>query len=144
MGAGESALRYLSRYIYRMALADSAILAQDERSVTFRYRDSDTGKSHQMILPVMEFIRRFLQHVLPSGFVKIRHYGLHHPSRRKTLALVRAALCVRKNIPLPVLSAPPKLKSCLCPTCQILMVKLRILTPVRTIPTCARAPPESP
>jgi hypothetical protein len=127
-----------------VALADSAILAHDERSVTFRYRDSDTGKSHPMTLPVMEFIRRFLQHVLPSGFVKVRYYGLHHPSRRKTLTLVRAALCVRKNIPIPVLLPPSEPKPYLCPTCQTPMVKLRILTPVRTFPARARAPPESP
>ena len=116
VGNGEPALRYLSRYIYRVALVDSAILAHDEYRVTFRYRDSETGKSRKMTLPVMEFIRRFLQHVLPSGFVKIRHYGLHHPSRRKTLALVRAALCVRQNIPLPVLPPPPEPKPCRCPS----------------------------
>ena len=144
VGNGEQALRYLSRYIYRVALADSAILAHDEYRVTFRYRDSETGKSRKMTLPVMEFIRRFLQHVLPSGFVKIRHYGLHHPSRRKTLALVRAALCVRQKIPLPVLPPPPEPKPCRCPTCQTPMVKLRMLTLVRAIPARARAPPESP
>lgn len=81
VGDGKNVLRYLSRYLYRVALADSAILAHDAQTVAFRYRDSATHKTRKMVLPVVEFIRRFLQHVLPSGFVKVRHYGLHHPSR---------------------------------------------------------------
>ncbi len=59
-----------------------------------------------MALPVMEFIRRFLQHVLPSGFVKVRHYGLHHPSRKRTLSLVRAMLCLLRGEPLPEAPEP--------------------------------------
>lgn len=144
VGNGDQALRYLARYLYRVALADSAILAHDEKTITFRYRDSETGKGRKMSLPVQEFIRRFLQHVLPSGFVKIRHYGLHHPTRRKTLALVRAALCVRKNIPRPMLPPRPEPKPCLCPSCKTPMVKSRILMPVRTLAVRARAPPQNP
>lgn len=142
VGNGENTLRYLARYIYRVALADSAILAADAQTVTFRYRDSDTGKTKKMTLPVMEFIRRFLQHVLPSGFVKVRYYGLHHPARRAALTLARAALCVRKNIPLPVLPPPPEPKPCLCPQCSTPMMCLERIRPVRT--PQARAPPESP
>jgi len=141
VGNGEKALRYLGRYLFRVALADSAILAYDERRVTFRYRDSDTGKSHKMILPVMEFIRRFLQHVLPSGFVKVRYYGLHHPTRCAALILARAALYLRQGRPLPPPVPELKPRPMACPDCATPMVCVQVLVPLRRISGCARAPP---
>ena len=142
VGNGEQALRYLSRYLYRVALTDSAILAHDEKTVTFRYRDSETGKGRKMTLPVQEFIRRFLQHVLPSGFVKVRYYGLHHPRRRKPLALVHASLCLRKKLPLPVTLPPPTPKPCLCPRCDTPMLLIEQV--FFSLTARARAPPVRP
>ena len=139
VGNGQNALRYLSRYLYRVALTDAAILAHDDQTVTFRYRESDTGKTRTMVLPVMEFIRRFLQHVLPSGFVKVRHYGLHHPARRAALSLARAALCLRLNLPLPDVPPPALPKPCLCPRCAAPMVLVERIP--RSRATRARAPP---
>jgi hypothetical protein len=119
VGDGKNALRYLSRYVCRVALADSAIGERDGDSVAFRYRDSQTKKVQRMKLPAMEFIRRFLQHVLPSGFVKVRHYGLHHPRRRDALALVRATLCLRKGLPIPAAPEPDEpLPPPRCPRCD--------------------------
>lgn len=119
VGDGGKALKYLARYLYRVALTDSAILHHDDTSVTFRYRKTETGKSARMALPAFTFLHRFLQHVLPKGFVKIRYYGLHHPARRGALALARAALYLHLKQPLPPAPPPPAIKPApRCPSCN--------------------------
>lgn len=73
----EQVLKYLSRYTHRIALTNARLVAQDDESVTFRWKDRREGDAKKlMTLPAEEFLRRFFQHVLPSGFVRIRHYGL--------------------------------------------------------------------
>ena len=106
VGAGEHALAYLARYVFRVALADSAILHHDAHQVVFRYRDGLTGKPRTALLAPMEFIRRFLQHVLPSGFRKVRHYGLYHSSKRQALRLLQAQLALTTGLPLPPAAKP--------------------------------------
>ena len=92
----EMVLDYLSRYTHRVAISNSRLLAMDERGVTFRWKDYRTkGKMRHkaMTLHPQEFMRRFLLHVLPGGFHRIRHYGLlANSNRRDSLALVRALL----------------------------------------------------
>jgi hypothetical protein len=123
VGNGSNTLKYLARYIYRVALTDSAILHHDDRSVTFRYRHSDTGKSDKMNLPVFEFLHRFLQHVLPKGFVKVRYFGLHHPAHRKTLSLAKAALYLHLKQPIPPPPPPaPEKPLPSCPKCKTPMI----------------------
>ena len=95
--AGPAAvLAYLSRYTHRVAISNSRLLAFDERGVTFRwkdYRDKGRTRYKSMTLKTEEFMRRFLLHVLPSGFHRIRHYGLlAHASRKKNIAMARALL----------------------------------------------------
>ena len=68
------------------------LLKLDHDKVTFRYRASDTGKLKTCVLPAEEFIRRFLQHVLPKGFVKVRYYGFFSSGSRKRLAALRHQL----------------------------------------------------
>ena len=97
--AGPAAvLAYLSRYTHRVAISNSRLLAFDERGVTFRYKDYRAkGKTRYkaMTLSADEFIRRFLLHVLPSGFHRIRHYGLlANAGRREHLAQARELLQV--------------------------------------------------
>jgi hypothetical protein len=75
----EAVLSYLARYIHRVAIANSRLIALDEPGVTFRYKDyrrNGHGRYRTMTLAADEFIRRFLLHVLPKGFHRIRHYGL--------------------------------------------------------------------
>jgi hypothetical protein len=75
----EAVLTYLSRYTHRVAIANSRLLALDERGVTFKYKDyrcKGGSKQKNMALQTDEFIRRFMLHILPSGFHRIRHYGL--------------------------------------------------------------------
>ncbi len=78
-GGPEAVLAYLSRYTHRIAIANSRLIALDDRGVTFRWKDyraKGRERYKAMTLPVDEFIRRFLLHVLPQGFHRIRHYGL--------------------------------------------------------------------
>jgi hypothetical protein len=73
----EVVLKYLARYTYRVAMSNSRLVHVSQEEVTFTYKDyRQSGKSKEMTLSVGEFARRFLQHILPSGFVRVRHYGL--------------------------------------------------------------------
>ena len=94
----EAVLAYLSRYTHRVAISNRRLITFDETGVTFRYKDyrrDGCNRQQVMTLAVDEFIRRFLLHVLPRGFHRIRHYGLLAGSARKTsLALARELLCV--------------------------------------------------
>jgi hypothetical protein len=148
VGAGEHALAYLARYIFRVALADSAILRHDEHEVVFRYRDGDTGKPRTARLAPYEFIRRFLLHVLPSGFRKVRHYGLHHSSKRKALRLLQAQLAFTRNLPLPPVTTPtlPPAPPPTCPHCHVPMSADTALAPLRrgSVQASARGPPVAP
>ena len=75
VGSGEAALKYLSAYVYRTALGSQRILADENGHITFKYKDSADQRWHALRVPAQEFIRRFLQHVLPQGFQRIRYYG---------------------------------------------------------------------
>ncbi len=94
VGKGVGALKYLAPYIFRVAISNRRILKASNGHVTFRYRESDTGRWRTCTLTADEFLRRFLQHVLPKGFVKVRYYGLFSPSWRQHLPLIRDALTV--------------------------------------------------
>ncbi len=92
----EAVLAYLSRYTHRVAISNSRLLALDDRGVTFRWKDyREHGQTRQktMTLANEEFMRRFLLHVLPSGFHRIRHYGiLANANRKHDIATVRELL----------------------------------------------------
>jgi putative transposase len=92
----EQVLAYLSRYTHRVAISNSRLVALDERGVTFRWKDyREHGRTRQktMTLATEEFMRRFLLHVLPSGFHRIRHYGLlANANRKHDIAAVREIL----------------------------------------------------
>jgi hypothetical protein len=73
----EVVLKYLARYVHRVAISNGRLLAASGQEVAFQYKDyRRQGQQREMKLPLQEFARRFLQHVLPSGFVRVRHYGL--------------------------------------------------------------------
>ena len=89
----EKLLEYLGRYIFRIAISNHRIVSVKGDQVTFKYFDNrNKGKSKLMTLSATEFIRRFLSHVLPNRFVRIRHFGLHHGSCRVKLQQARALL----------------------------------------------------
>ena len=99
----QAVLAYLSRYTHRVAISNSRLLAMDERGVTFRWKDyraKGTTRHKAMTLAPEEFMRRFLLHVLPGGFHRIRHYGLlANSTRRDNLALARELLNVAPPSP---------------------------------------------
>ncbi|HEY5892760.1 MAG TPA: transposase, partial [Chthoniobacterales bacterium] len=92
VGTGREVVGYLSRYVFRTALSNKRILADDERGVTFGYTDAKTGCNETLSLAPMAFIARFLAHVLPGGFHKIRYFGWLHPRALKRLLIVQTLL----------------------------------------------------
>ena len=92
VGRGRTAVKYLAPYIFRVAISNNRILNVVNGKVTFRYRTSDTGQTKTCTLPAQEFIRRFLQHVLPKGLVKVRYYGFLSSGLRQRLAALHQQL----------------------------------------------------
>ena len=94
-------LAYLSRYTHRVAIANSRLVALDDAGVTFRWKDyraKGRERAKVMTLAIDEFIRRFLIHVLPGGFHRIRHYGLFaNGGRAENIARARQLLSVRRH-----------------------------------------------
>jgi hypothetical protein len=102
----DAVLSYLSRYVFRMALSNARILAVDQTHVTFRYKDRKAKAWRTKRLPGIEFLRRFLQHVLPRGFHKVRYYGLWHPSKRSQSNRAWILLILEKPT---AVASPPKI-----------------------------------
>ena len=88
----EAVLQYLARYVFRVAVTNNRLVDLDNAGVTIRHKDRASGRWRRTRLTGHEFMRRFLQHVLPKGLHKVRYYGLWHPSRRKQAARVRQLL----------------------------------------------------
>jgi hypothetical protein len=132
IGRGQHALRYLSRYVYRVALTNHSLVRFANGHLTFRYTHARTHETRHLTLPVLHFIARFLQHVLPRGFSKIRSYGLLSPARRNDLEHARyllelpnaATLAIApdpaaRSTPCTSLSPDPaSLPAPCCPACQ--------------------------
>jgi hypothetical protein len=89
VGDGRASLRYLAPYVFRVAVGNHRIVSCEADQVVFTYRRVGSNRPRKMTLNAMEFIRRFLQHVLPSGFQKVRHYGFLSPNSSITVEAVR-------------------------------------------------------
>ena len=98
-GGPEQVLKYLARYTHRVAISNQRLVAFQDGQVTFRWKDyADGNAQKQMTLSAVEFTRRFLLHVLPRGFVRIRHYGfLANRLRQEKLALCKRLLGERRD-----------------------------------------------
>jgi len=105
-GSTELVLKYLARYTHRVAISNQRLLSFKEGKVTFRYKDYRAGTTGTMTLEATEFIRRFLLHVLPSGFQRIRYFGFLSNRTRKD----RIALC-RTLLPAPKVAVDSQLES---------------------------------
>jgi hypothetical protein len=92
----DAVLNYLSRYVFRTAISNARILALDQAHVTFRYKDRGSDTWRSMRLEGVAFLRRFLQHVLPRGFHKVRYYGLWHASKRDLASRAWLLLILQK------------------------------------------------
>ncbi len=80
VGDSKNSIKYLSAYVFKAAVSDNRIIKVENRDVYFSYKETHGNRQRTMKLDAMEFIRRFLQHVLPTGFMKVRYYGFMHPS----------------------------------------------------------------
>jgi len=80
VGSSEASLKYLAPYVFKVAISNSRILKVEDRTVFIRYQKPHCHRLRTLALGVMEFIRRFLQHVLPTGFMKVRYYGFMNPN----------------------------------------------------------------
>ena len=135
----EAVLAYLARYTHRVAISNSRLLAIDDAGVTFRWKDYRIkGRDRQktMTLAASEFIRRFLMHVLPGGFHRIRHYGLFASVARATnIERIRSLLTTRAaSDRTPPRAAPEKPKPAFeprCPCCGGLMIVVETFEGVR-------------
>ena len=147
VGKGQTALKYLAPYIFRVALSNNRIVGVTNDQVTFRYRAGETKKTKRCTVPAEEFMRRFLQHVLPRGFVKVRYFGLFSPGKRRVLAQVRELLAGAEA----ACAAPPTADAersdsvahqehpiFQCPACGALMERTQALMPI------SRSPPGHP
>lgn len=132
VGNGASALKYLAPYIYRVAITNNRIESIENDQVTFRFKNSDTDQWETKTMPAFDFIHRFLQHVLPKGFVKIRYYGFMAPYCRNLIAVAKYLLgdtAISESVPVQ----ENELK--ICPHCG---ANLRWVKP---LPKSKRAPP---
>jgi hypothetical protein len=92
VGASANSIGYLAPYVFKVAISNSRILKVENNSVHFRYKKPNSERWRTMALDVLEFMRRFLQHVLPTGFMKIRYYGFLNPSCSIALEEVAAKI----------------------------------------------------
>ena len=131
-GGAEQALRYLGHYTHRVAISNQRLVSLVDHTVTFRWRDSAHNNEHKLMsLALDEFLRRFLLHLLPKGFVRIRHFGILANRRRATLL----PLCLQLLGALPLSSTEPETSMVqpgsplwLCPQCGGPMVVIERLT----------------
>jgi hypothetical protein len=127
VGSGEAALKYLAAYLCRPPLPESQLLASDAEQVTFRYREHG-GAVKTVTLAGAEFLRRFLQHVPPRGFQRVRHYGWLGAAASARRERIHALLDWRAPaLILPAPTPPPQ-----CPVCR---------GPMRCVAQLPRAPP---
>jgi hypothetical protein len=140
VGNGHTALKYLAPYVFRVAISNRRLVKLENDRVTFRYRATDTGQLKLCTLSAEEFIHRFLQHVLPKGFVKVRYYGFFAHGCRRCLAALRQRLeltysyCANEADATPepaVLSPEPKL---CCPSCGQPLLFQRLIQPTGRCP----------
>ncbi len=136
-------LAYLSRYVKRPPLVNSHIKGLCDNHIVITYTDYESGTQVTMKLKPFELLRRFLQHILPKGFTRVRYFGLLAPSCKLTLIMAHVAItnqCIQKNRGLPVPSQElPKQTSPIphrCPHC-----KIGILSIVERLPRISRGPP---
>jgi len=139
-GGPEQVLRYLGRYTHRVAISNHRLLAFDGDRVTFRWRDYAHGNVQRvMTIAAEEFIRRFLVHVLPKGFVRIRHFGfMANYQRSASFELCRRLLGMAPALPPEEITLTRAAR--LCPVCHVPMTVIERLTPAqiawRFVSTC--------
>jgi len=136
----DKVLTYLARYIHRIAITNNRIISIDEKNITFRYKDSQNHCWKTMTLNALEFLRRFLQHVLPKHFHKVRYYGFLGPKNRYQLKRIKQALLTespetephqtKNDGPVDKTAVDKSIQANLCPICSTgYLVVISLLQP---------------
>jgi len=142
VGDGRASLKYLAPYVFRVAISDRRIVSCDDGAVTFSYRKSGSNRWRTMTVEAMEFLRRFLQHVLPSGFQKVRHYGFASPNSKQSFQSVRWVVTLHYDLlflllpQLPPGTPQPRIR---CPACGAPMIVVGLASAEHRF--AARGPP---
>jgi hypothetical protein len=141
---GQTVLDYLARYVFRVAITNARLVTLDDQAVTIRYKQRKSSVWLTCRIAGDEFMRRFLQHVLPKGFHKVRYFGLWHPRKRDLAARARLLLLLDRPVAPPTAAASqPEVHSAdhdtqnpgaaeppVCPHCHIgHLILIRRLTP---------------
>ena len=137
VGSGQQAFEYLAPYIFKVAITNNRICKLHDGKVTFEYRESDTGQIKFCTITAEEFIRRFLTHVLPDRFVKVRYYGFLAPGNRHLLKRVRELLGAgpieikkkRKSSDAKEQKDIPR-----CSKCGTILILVKVLKPTERLP----------
>ena len=137
VGTGVKALVYLGRYLYRGVIPEKDILRCEDGRVSFRYRDSKTGRQATRTVSGATFLWLLMQHVLPKGLRRARNFGFLHPNSKRLIALLQWVLKLTPRVPQTWMKVRPPLR---CPCCGAAMqiVRRRIAPP-----TPERTPDES-
>jgi hypothetical protein len=123
---GHSAFTSLAPYVFRVAISNHRLVSLTDRTGTFTYRKVGSARLRTAQLDVMEFLRRFLQHVLPDGLQKVRHFGLLHASCAVPLAAIRLMMVQgHPSEAQPTQCKPPPPRAARCPTCGAPMRVIR-------------------
>lgn len=131
VGNGSSSLKYLAPYVFKVAISNSRIVRLEDRTVIFKYRKKGSARYRTTSLDVLEFIRRFLQHVLPPGFMKVRHFGFMNSNCSVPTEDVRQMILVQQNDTSPE-QGKTKSNSPVgpyCPDCGGVLVFVRRVNP---------------
>jgi hypothetical protein len=140
VGAGAAALKYLGAYVARTAISDARLLQVTDTHVTFRWKDRQHDRTGKLTLPGVEFVGRYLRHVLPIGLRSVRYYGFCHPAAKANRLRVQLQSGMAVQLGAPEPSDTPKTSPPACPCCNRPMQWLRSLRP----PWRSRAPPLPP
>jgi hypothetical protein len=136
VGSGASSLKYLAPYVFRVGISNHRVLSAENHQVRFRYRKPHSRRLRTTTLDALEFIRRFLQHVLPTGFMKIRHYGFLSQSSSVSIPSIRKMISQLLEIPSTPYAEPPASPhhSPLCRHCGSSLIFILFIPPVARSP----------
>jgi hypothetical protein len=131
-GEGQNSLRYLARYVFRVAISNNRITSIEHNAIRFTYKDRQRKTWKTMTLEPMEFIRRFLQHILPQGFMKIRHYGFLNPNSSLPIEKIRELISLIHDAIRDLLPEIPeyKKKGITCTCCGNPLTFIAFLKPL--------------
>lgn len=135
VGNGENCIKYLTPYIFKVAISQSRIEKVEGRTVTITYRKTKSRRIRRLRLDAIEFMRRYLQHTLPSGFMKVRYYGFMSPAFSLSIDTVRQKVMRALNVTEVIRPPETKADHPVCKACGGIMVYLCSVMPYTLPPT---------